>query len=282
MQTDATKCHRPCVRKAGTTLPVTLIDFAALRRVLPQVRGYEPEEVAIGQSTSMVYRLVSPEMPTLFLKAATGVDTVELKAEHDRLRWLAGRVSVPSVLGFAVDTDCAYLLTEGLPGINAAVVPARLRPQVIIQFAVELRKLHSIDPGECPFERTLEQVLPAARARALSGRVDEADFDVERLGYTAIQLLGLLYEGRPALEDIVVAHGDACLQNAIFDDGSFSGFVDCVRCGRADRYQDLALAVRSINSTFGGHFAAEFFAAYGIDSVDAEKISYYQLVDEFF
>jgi aminoglycoside 3'-phosphotransferase-2 len=261
--------------------PVTLIDFTALRQVVPQIRGYEPE-VAIGRSTSMVYRLVSPEMPTMFLKAAAGVDAAELTAEHDRLRWLAGRVPVPSVLGFAVDIDCAYLLTEGLPGTNAAKVPARLRPQVTSQFAVALRKLHSIDPGECPFDRTLEQVLPAARARAVAGRVDDADFDVERRGHTAIQLLGPLYEERPRVEDIVVTHGDACLPNAIFDGGSFSGFVDCGRCGRADRYQDLALAARSISSNFGGQFATEFFDAYGIHSVDAERMSYYQLVDEFF
>ena len=135
--------------------PVTLIDFTALRQVLPQIRGYEPEEVASRRTPSMVYRLVSPEIPTLFLKAAVGVDTAELKAEHDRLRWLVGRAPVPSVLGFAVDTDCAYLPTKGLPGINAAEVPARLRPQVTIQFAAELRKLHSIEPGKCPFDRTL-------------------------------------------------------------------------------------------------------------------------------
>lgn len=261
---------------------MTLIDFTALRRVLPQTRGYKAEEVAIGRSTSMVYRLVSPDRPTLLLKAAAAIGTAELKAEHDRLRWLAGRAPVPSVLEFAVDTDRAYLLIEGLPGVNAAEVPASLRPQVTTQFAVELRKLHSIDPGECPFDRTLDQVLPAARARAVAGRVDEADFDVERRGYTAMQLLRPLYEKRPGFEDIVVTHGDACLRNAIFDDGSFSSFVDCGRCGRADRYQDLALAARSINNNFGGHFATEFFDAYGIDSVDAERISYYQLVDEFF
>lgn len=259
-----------------------MIDFTAMSEVLPQIRGYQPEGVAIGRSTTMVYRLVSPEMPTLFLKSAVGVDAGELKAEHERLRWLAGRVPVPSVLRFAVNTDRAYLLTEGLSGINAAEVPARFRPQVTIQFAIELRRLHSIDPGECPFDQTLEQVLPAARARAMAGRVDEADFDVERLGYSAIELLGPLYQERPESEDLVVTHGDACLPNAIFDEGTFSGFVDCSRCGRADRYQDLALAARSINSNFGGHFATEFFDAYGIDNVDAEKVSYYQLVDEFF
>ena len=261
---------------------MALGEITASRQVLPQLRGYEPEGVTIGRSTSTVYRLVSPEKPTLFLKTAATPDAAELIAEHDRLRWLAGRVRVPRVVGFAVDASHAFLLTEGLPGINAAEVPARLRPEVTVQFAVELRKLHSVDPSECPFDRTLEQMLPAARGRAMAGRVDEADFDVERLGYTAIELLGPLYRERPEFEDIVVTHGDACLPNAIFDDGTFGGFVDCGRCGRADRYQDLTLAARSIGSNFGGHFAAEFFDAYGIDSVDADKVSYYQLLDEFF
>lgn len=261
---------------------MTLIDFSALKQVLPQIRDYEPEEVAIGRSTSMVYRLVSPETPPLFLKAAVGVDAAEVKAEHDRLRWLAGRVPVASVVAFAADTDYACLLTESLPGITAAEVPARLWSQVTIRFAVELRKLHSIDPGECPFDRTLAQVLPVARARARAGRVDEADFDLDRLGSTAIELLGPLYQKRPLYEDVVVTHGDACLSNVIFDDGAFSGFVDCGRCGLADRYQDLALAARSIDATFGAHFVAEFFDAYGMENVDADKVSYYQLVDEFF
>lgn len=261
---------------------MALNNFTALRKVLPQIRGYEPEEVTIGRSTSTVHRLVSPGMPTLFLKTAIDADVAALIAEHDHLRWLAGRVSVPRVVGFAVDANHATLLIEGLPGVNGAEVPARLWRKVTVQFAVELRRLHSVDPSECPFDQTLDQVLPAARARAMAGRVHERDFDVERFGHTAADLLEPLYQKRPECEDIVVTHGDACLPNAIFDGGTFSGFVDCGRCGRADRYQDLALAARSIDSNFGAKLVAAFFGAYGIDSVDAEKVSYYQLVDEFF
>lgn len=261
---------------------MALGNFTALKKVLPQIRGYEPEEVTVGRSTSTVYRLVSPGMPTLFLKTGIEADTAALIAEHDRLRWLAGRASVPRVVNFAVDANRATLLIEGLAGVNGAEVPARLWQQVTVQFAVELRRLHSVDPSACPFDHTLEQVLPAARARAMAGRVDETDFDVERLGHTAIELLGPLYQERPECEEIVVTHGDACLPNVNFDGGTFSGFVDCGRCGRADRYQDLALAARSIDRNFGAKFVAEFFGAYGIDSVDAAKVSYYQLVDEFF
>lgn len=249
---------------------------------MPQLRGYEREPVTTGQSTSMVYRLTSPAGPPLFLKVATGVDADERYAEHERLRWLAGRVPVPSVVGFAVTDGTAYLLTEGLPGIDAAEAPAHLWRRVTTAFATALRELHAIDPSQCPFDRTLDQVLPLARARAVAGRVDEADFDAERRGQTAIALLGPLYAERPGSEDIVVTHGDACLPNVVVDGGSFSGFVDCGRCGRADRYQDLALAVRSITHNFGASFATAFFDAYGIERVDTAKVAYYRLVDEFF
>ncbi|MFN2441417.1 MAG: hypothetical protein ABR517_01915 [Thermoanaerobaculia bacterium] len=37
-----------------------------------------------------------------------------------------------------------------------------------------------------------------------------------------------------------------------------------------------------LRSSLGGQFACEFLQAYGVESVDAAKLSYYQLVDEFF
>lgn len=68
----------------------------------------------------------------------------------------------------------------------------------------------------------------------------------------------------------------------IFHQGSFSGFVDCGRCGRADRHQDLALAHRSIESNFGSSSAEDFLKEYGLEHVDPKKLSYYRLLDEFF
>jgi aminoglycoside 3'-phosphotransferase-2 len=97
-----------------------------------------------------------------------------------------------------------------------------------------------------------------------------------------MELLDSLYREHPGSEDIVVTHGDPCLPNVIFDNGSFSGFVDCGRCGRADRYQDLALAHRSIESNFGIRLAESFLRAYGLEPVDTMKLSYYRLLDEFF
>ena len=68
----------------------------------------------------------------------------------------------------------------------------------------------------------------------------------------------------------------------IFHDNRFSGFVDCLRCGVADKYQDLAIASRNIESVFGREFSGLFFDAYGESRPDEEKLDYYRLLDEFF
>jgi aminoglycoside phosphotransferase len=209
-------------------------------------------------------------------------DASELKTERDCLHWLANRASVPGVLEFVTQDGAGYLLTEALPGTSAAEAPARLWPRITEQLARQLRQLHSLDPEECPFDRTLDPVVRRAGARAASGYVDESDFDSERLGCNAMELFDSLCRERPQSEDVVVTHGDACLPNVIFDNGSFSGFVDCGRCGRADRYQDLALAHRSIEVNFGTGAAEGFLRAYGLEPVDTKKLSYYRLLDEFF
>lgn len=251
-------------------------------QLLPQARGCRPEQVSIGRSRSSVYRLVDPTGLARFLKVSAADDASDLQTERECLGWLASRTSVPKVLDFRHEDGQAFLLTEALPGTNSTEAPARLWPRLIERVAIELRKLHSVRTENCPFDRTLDRVIPLARARSDAGQVDESDFDPERIGRSTKELLTSLCHERPVSEDIVVTHGDACLPNFIFNDDSFSGFVDCGRCGRSDRYQDLALAYRSIGSNYGGNLAENFLIAYGLKDIDAEKLSYYRLLDEFF
>jgi aminoglycoside 3'-phosphotransferase II len=99
---------------------------------------------------------------------------------------------------------------------------------------------------------------------------------------TAMEQFSELERLRPDAEDIVVAHGDACLPNIILHGGQFSGFVDCGRLGRSDRYQDLALASRRISANLGLEWISRFFRDYGVTTIDEGRIRLYRFLDEFF
>ncbi len=52
--------------------------------------------------------------------------------------------------------------------------------------------------------------------------------------------------------------------------------------GVADKYQDIALAVRSIKDNFNDKLVTLFFDEYGLMKVNKDKLEFYTLLDEFF
>lgn len=147
-----------------------------------------------------------------------------------------------------------------------------------------LKKLHSLYISQCPFDSRMNSQLEAARQRMQAGLVDETDFDEKRQGRKATALFEELLRTRPTGEDLVFTHGDYCLPNVILDSTgtALSGFIDLGRSGMADRYQDLALAARSLEFNFGPEFVPALFEEYGLIEVDWAKIEFFQLLDEFF
>ncbi len=100
------------------------------------------------------------------------------------------------------------------------------------------------------------------------------------------ELEATLPDVEDAIEDLVFTHGDYSLPNVIpNDDGTrvaLSGFVDCARAGVGDRYQDLALAARSIASSLGPEWVSLLFERYALTHIDERKLGFYTLLDEFF
>lgn len=156
-----------------------------------------------------------------------------------------------------------------------------------------LAELHEVPTDACPFDRWLAVTVPLARLRTDAGEVDEDDFDDERAGHSAEQVLAELLErrGRAAEsepDDLVVCHGDACLPNFLADpdSGHVIGIVDVGRLSVADRHLDLALATRSLgavelNPAYGPDAAAAFLARYP-KVADPYRLDFYRLLDEFF
>ncbi|WP_354441238.1 APH(3')-II family aminoglycoside O-phosphotransferase [Ottowia thiooxydans] len=250
---------------------------------LEKLQGTSIEQQTIGESGADVFRARSRSGKDLFLKSEPIGVLSELPGEVDRLRWLnESGLPAPAVLGITTENDRFWLLMSAIPGTDLASAATLLPSQVIKIVATALRDLHQLPIGECPFDHRLEQRIAVARNRVNAGLVDESDFDEKRLGRAARDVLDELLGSRPLCSpDLVVTHGDACLPNFISEADQFTGFVDCGRLGVSDRFQDLALAARSIERNLGAQWVTPFFHEYGV-APDEQRIEFYCLLDEFF
>jgi aminoglycoside 3'-phosphotransferase II len=236
--------------------------------------------ITLGRSDASVWRFEG-NGETLFLKAEPIHPLSELPGEAERLQWLATTsIPAPELRAHFEEDGHAWLLMTALPGADLTHLVDR--PEALCNaLATGLRALHALDPSICPFDHRLDAKLASGAANVAAGRVDETDFDDSFNGWTAKQVLAWLLEHRPTVEDLVVAHGDASLPNIMAQHGAFSGVIDCGRLGVADRWQDLALACRSIIWNCGPEHVAPFLAAYGAEW-DEERYRYYCALDELF
>jgi kanamycin kinase len=194
-----------------------------------------------------------------FVKWAAKGSGLDLMAEQERLNWAIAHTAVPRVLGSGVDSDGAWLLTEGLPG-DSAVSPRWLQhPEVAVRAAGHgLRRLHEALPVDvCPFSWSVENRLENARERGSSPDG---------------------FPSAPAVDRLVVCHGDPCVPNTLVDDaGQWAGHVDMASLGVADRWADLAVGSWSTEWNYGPGWQAAYFTAYGVEP-DAERIAFYRFL----
>jgi aminoglycoside phosphotransferase len=225
-----------------------------------------------------------------YLKISPSDGPSNLAHEKEVLEWLRGKLPVPKVLGFERADHKQFILLSGIEGPpGSEYIAGNLeKPALIEEFvsssARAMRQIHDLPIDNCPFAQDIDIKLAAALDNIRRGFVDEGDFDNENMGRTALEIYHELVEKKPLVEDLVFTHGDFCLPNYMVLDGEVSGFIDFDRGGVADRYQDIALFLRSF--AFNAEIPIDvndiFCRAYGIDSLDEEKIYYYRLLDELF
>jgi aminoglycoside phosphotransferase len=238
--------------------------------------------ITVGMSGADTFRLTASSH-NRYMKIQSASSVESLWQEKERLIWLQGKLPVPKVLGYDKDTANEYLLISEIEGLDASDPSYEsMLPQVMRQLAIGLRTIHQVKIDNCPFDQRLDRKIPEAKRRVDNKQINEHQFDEVRQGSRAEQLLEELMLKKPADEDLVFTHGDYCLPNIVLKDGVISGFVDWGRAGIADRYQDIALAIRSITYNFGEQQVGYFLEAYGLPELDESKVSYYQLLDEFF
>jgi kanamycin kinase len=180
-----------------------------------------------------------------------------LAAEARRMRWLSGRHPAPVVLNYQVDGDVELLVTAALPGLSAVDPVWVARPNDAIRAIADgLRTLHALPVSDCPFDWGV-----GARVANAAGSGMAARSELRRA---------------PAIDRLVVCHGDACAPNTLLtDDGHFLASVDLGRLGVADRWADLAVATMSLGWNYQDFDERVFWDAYGI-MPDPDRIAYYR------
>lgn len=260
------------------------LDVALPSELVDAFEGCGCLPVTSGKSAAKIFRVEKNRRAVFFLKIARDATGEQLSQEQEKLVWMkAAGLPVPIVQSYTKHLSNEFLLLTALPGLDASQTHAEAASRIVTVLAHGLRLLHSVPIAACPFDETLTARLRQAERRIAGGLVDETDFDEENQGLGAAQLYRKLLPSVPQSLDAVFTHGDYCLPNVIVANKGLSGFVDCARAGVADRYQDLALAARSVEHNFGARWVPKLFDDYANGQpIDEHKLAFYKLLDEFF
>lgn len=273
--------------KAKPMVPIS--SFPA--EITARLAGYTCAKDHIGCSSAGVFRYEN-NGDVLYLKVAEVSD--EIRREKDLLIWLKDRVPVPDVVYYVEQDGYAFLLMTKADGFMACDCPRDIvgeqdkvhEPitQTVKLLADALLMLQTLDIDRCPFENTLEIKLKAALYNIEHDLVDSDDFE-ENTGFKSPkELYHWLVENRPT-EELCFTHGDFCLPNIFIDGKTVTGFIDVGRGGISDKWQDIALCVRSLNynlrHTDQQKYINLLFTYLRIQP-DEVKIRYYILLDELF
>lgn len=239
------------------------------------------EQISRGLSKSFIYKI---ENLSFADKCYLKVDEKGgLEREKEVLNWLKGKIPVPKVIYFS-SKDRDFLLLEGIDGLDLVDALNHLSPDEILKILAEgLKIIHSVSIKSCPFDMRLDNRIREAERLVKLHLVDERNFEPENSSKTAEEILKEIVDKKPGSEELVFTHGDYCLPNIIVKNKKIAGFVDLGRAGVGDKYQDIALAARSILHNLKDKSYVEAFLGYlEIQNPDYEKIKYYILLDELF
>jgi kanamycin kinase len=185
--------------------------------------------------------LTSPDGEVRYLKVSQFGQRASLADERERMAWAAAWLPVPRVLDQGSDDDDEWLLTAGLPGVNAVDHAVRADPARLVPLLGQaLKRFHLLPVAECPFD-----------GRGAAGRRP------------------------PGADDPVVCHGDYCLPNVLIDDWRVSGFVDLGELGVNDRWADLTIGAWSVTRNLGPGWEPLFLASYGV-ALDPAKRAFFR------
>lgn len=237
-----------------------------------------------GESGDLVCRIEAGQ--PLFAKLGDPrrrINCAELAHEVGVLRWLDGQAGAARLVWAGEAAGRPAMLTAAIEGIALHELPPDQAQAGAVAAIGALARLHALPPADCPFDERLAVKLAEARRRLSEGEIDLASLDPVFDGLSREDIWQALLARQPTSEDLVVTHGDASWPNFIFKPDGTVGLIDLGRAGVADRYQDLALFVRSAARNFPGlPIRALLAERYPAPALSEERLEFYRLLDEFY
>jgi len=262
-------------------------DFSELLSLLPpnwrrELSAAELRPVAGGMSGAALVEVRQPTLGDRFLKIRSKPDLTEFRSEVERTRWLAGRgVRVPTLLRVWEGGEVGAVMMTAVAGRHPAELQCPIA-DTIGALARGLFELHSLPPLDCPFDETLAVRLARAGEYVRRGFIDPDNFADRNQGLQPRDIFERIVRDIPAIEDIVVVHGDARFDNILIDGDGNVGFIDCNHSGRGDRYLDLEAATADIEQHFGSAWLGPFARSYDNLELDPAKLRFFSDLYELF
>ncbi len=168
------------------------------------------------------------------------------------LRWLGNRLPVPKILAFAQENGFNYILMSKCKGTMACDCFNKENIDgTVAALADGLKRLWRIDISDCPLDSSLPKRLAQAKKNIKNGLVDVDDFEPNTIGSDGFSDVDALYDylfTHQPDADLAFTHGDYCLPNIFIEKDKTVGLIDLGKAGVADRWQDIALCVRSLRT----------------------------------
>ncbi len=251
-----------------------------LRGILDRYfNNYSVSKISGGATDANLYRIIIGNKEAYVLKKQFS----SLKNDYLNYNWLDGKIPVPKVIFFEQFEQFEFLCVTELKGKTLQDYIDKIEEkEIVILYANSLKQLHSIKTDKKALVQNLEQRILKAKFNAENNLVDIQNLQIENQTIKLLELYRKLESIKPSNEELVFTHGDYCFDNVVFEENNLSGFIDLDNGGVADKYQDIALAVRSIKDNFNDKLVTLFFDEYGLIKVNEDKLEFYTLLDEFF
>ncbi len=251
------------------------------------INTFEIAEVIKGRIGDEIIKLSNIDKKLYLKISSTKMSQAEMENECRILNWLSNSMlNVPEVLFYQKNLNKSYMLLSNVSCVSSHEITKKLSKEEIVELSAKaLREVHNIDIKSIPSKHTncLEKELENIIKSVKNGMIDTKAFKKANNGKTPQAVLEYLLEKKDLFKSDVFTHGDYFLPNVLIDDESNYGFVDWSQAGTGDIYRDISPMVKSINRNFGETYSDLFLKHYGIDEdkINKEKITYYDLIDQF-